>query len=73
MSQKGFASILGKAKKLKREGHFPAEDFKEVQIAGATRSVSGSGGDGIILRWDKKSVIKFPEVDLLVDFLKKVG
>ena len=73
VSQKGFASILGKAKKLKREGHFPAEDFKEVQIAGATRSVSGSGGDGIILRWDKKSVIKFPEVDLLVDFLKKVG
>jgi hypothetical protein len=32
VSQKGFASILGKAKKLKREGHFPAEEFKEVQI-----------------------------------------
>jgi hypothetical protein len=41
VSQKGFASILGKAKKLKREGHFPAEEFKEVQIDGAT-SVPGA-------------------------------
>jgi hypothetical protein len=32
VSQKGMASMLGKAKKLKREGHFPVEEFKEVVL-----------------------------------------
>jgi hypothetical protein len=32
VSQKGFASILGKAKKLKREGHFPAEGSKRFKL-----------------------------------------
>lgn len=75
VSQKGFASILGKAKKLKREGYFPAEEFKEIQVEGAAGSaLSAPGSTGaIILRWDKKSVIKFPSVDPLVDFLKKVS
>ena len=28
VSQYKLASVLGKAKKLKRDGHFPIEDFK---------------------------------------------
>jgi hypothetical protein len=64
--------FLGKAKKLKREGHFPAEEFKEVQIDGAT-SVPGAkvSSSTILLRYDNKSVIRFPGVDPLVEFLKK--
>jgi hypothetical protein len=71
VSQKGFASILGKAKKLKREGHFPADEFKEVQIDGVVSAPTSSPNGSIVLRYDKKSVIKFPCVDPLIEFLKK--
>jgi hypothetical protein len=32
VSQTGMASIIGRAKKLRREGHFPAEEFKEINL-----------------------------------------
>jgi len=72
VSQKGFASIVGKAKKLKREGHFPAEEFKEIKLDQDPVS-SSSGPYGILLRWDEKRVIKFREVSQLVEFLNKVA
>jgi hypothetical protein len=71
VSQRGMASIIGKAKKLRREGHFPAEEFKEIKVEG-----SGSThltGCGIELAWDGGKLIRFSEVDQLVDFLKKVA
>jgi hypothetical protein len=72
MSQKGMASIIGRAKKLRREGYFPAEEFKEIKIAG------GGGGvlppcNGIEVCWDNGKLIRFPAVDQLIDFLKKVA
>jgi len=72
VSQKGFASIIGKAKKLKREGHFPAEEFKEIKLNSGT-VVATSGSYGILLRWEDKRIIKFREVDQLVEFLNKVA
>lgn len=71
VSHKGFASIIGKAKRLKREGYFPAEEFKEVQVSGSIPSGVSSSGYGIILRLETKQVIKFREVDQLVEFLNK--
>lgn len=72
VSQTGMASIIGRAKKLRREGHFPAEDFKEVKIAD-----SSPGGlppcSGIEIAWDNGKLIRFNQVDQLVDFLKKVA
>lgn len=32
VSQRQMAVLLGKAKKMAREGGFPAEEFKEVQL-----------------------------------------
>jgi hypothetical protein len=73
VSAKGIASIIGKAKKLKREG-FPAGDFKEIKIDGAGVPVGPSGPcTGIELSWDQGKVIRFPQVDQLVEFLKKVA
>lgn len=69
-----MASILGKAKKLKREGHFPVEEFKEIKIEGTSGSgFSGGPCIGIELAWDQGKVIRFSEVSQLVDFLKKVA
>src|ERR1035438_4084586 len=70
VSQTGMASIIGKAKKLRREGHFPAEEFKEVKVED-----SGGAGPcvGIELCWVGNKIIRFPQVDQLVEFLKKAS
>jgi hypothetical protein len=74
VSQKGISSIIGKAKKLRREGQFPADEFKEIKIEGAGSIPSSSGPCvGIELHWSEGKVIRFPQVDQLVEFLKKVA
>lgn len=72
VSQRGMASIIGKAKKLRREGHFPAEEFKEIKVSdGGANSLAPC--IGIEMAWDNGKLIRFSEVDQLVDFLKKVS
>jgi hypothetical protein len=74
VSQKGMASIIGKAKKLRREGHFPIEDFKEIKIEPVPAVGDYTGGlCKIELTWEGKEVIRFALVDQLLEFLKKVA
>ncbi len=74
VSAKGMASIIGKAKKLKREGHFAAEDFKEIKLAQGSEAGSfGPPCSGIEMLWENGRLIRFNEVSQLVDFLKKVA
>lgn len=73
VSQKGISSIIGKAKKLRREGHFPAEEFKEIKVESQT-AANGSGPcSGIELGLTDGKVIRFPQVDQLLEFLKKAA
>jgi len=67
-----MASLLGKAKKLKREGHFPVEEFKEIKVSESSVLFSGSPC-GIEIAWDNGKLIRFAQVDQLVDFLRAVG
>lgn len=69
VSSKGMGSIIGRAKKLRREG-FPAQDFKEIKIAD---SVNLNPCSGIEIVWDNGKLIRFPQVEYLIDFLKKVS
>jgi hypothetical protein len=70
-----MAGLVGKAKRLKREGYFGEGDFKAVSVEG---SASG-GGDGSVSRpcaaaeivWSGGQVIRFSDVTTLIDFLKK--
>ena len=72
VSKSGMAAIIGKAKKMRREGHFPAEDFKEVKLAdGGVSSLIGC--NVIELSWDSGGLIRFGQVEQLLDFLKKVA
>lgn len=71
VSQKGMASIIGRAKKLRREGHFPAEEFKEIKIADNSSDLKLCSG--IEITWDNGKLIRFSQVDQLIDFLKKVA
>jgi hypothetical protein len=71
VSQTGMASIIGKAKKLKREG-FPMGDFKEIKIEGSAGS-EPVPCNGIEVTWENGKLIRFLQVDQLIDFLKKVA
>ena len=73
VSQNGMASIIGKAKKLKREGHFAADEFKPVQVLEPGVGMGLSAGCGIEILWDGGRVIRFSQVDQLAAFLKAVA
>ena len=70
VSYNQVAFLLGKAKKMAREGKFPAEEFKEIQLP---MGVPVGGGCGIELALSEGKVIRFGQVDLLIEFLKKAA
>ena len=72
VSAKGMASIIGKAKKLKREGRTVASsEFSE--LTPESLGVSTGVTSGIELSWERGRVIRFPRVDDLIEFLKKAA
>src|SRR3989338_2871103 len=73
VSFKQMAKLMGKAKRLQREGRFPESEFKEVKVVGGDPALSGGPCTGIELMWDQGKLIRFPAVEQLVDFLKKVA
>lgn len=71
-----MASLIGRAKKLKREGRFPEENFKEIKVEESPSnllSLAGGPCRGVEILWDNGKLIRFPHVDNLIDFLKKVS
>ena len=68
-----MASLIGRAKKLKREGAFVDSQFKEVKVEVESAATGQFSGSGIVLKWDKKRLIRFSEVDQLLEFLSKAG
>ena len=74
ISSKGIASIIKKAKRLKREG-FPTGDFKEIKVEGGVGPTGLSSGPcvGIELGLTDGKVIRFPQLDQLLEFLKKAA
>ena len=72
VSKSGLAAIIGKAKRMRREGHFPAEEFKEIKVMESGLSVSGPCS-GVEIIWENGKLIRFSQVEQLIDFLKKVA
>jgi hypothetical protein len=68
--RQSFSNMIKKAKQLTRDG--VVSDFKEVNI----ESILGQTPGGIVaieVMWDSGKIIRFPNVDQLIDFLKKVA
>jgi hypothetical protein len=65
------ASMLGKAKRLKRAGVFSDGDFTEIKIDHQIHNASLIPGSGIEIVWDNQRIIRFSQVDQLIDFLYK--
>lgn len=74
VSQTGMASIIGKAKKLRREG-FPTDGFKEIKVVDGVPLAAGSFPpcSGIEMCLEGGRLIRFQQVDQLIDFLKKAA
>lgn len=70
-----MGSLMGRAKKLKREGAFDGVDFTEIEVEPETdnATASASMSCGIELVWKNNQVIRFGTSDLLLDFLKKAA
>jgi hypothetical protein len=69
-----MAGIIGKAKKLKREGRFGSSEFKQLSVEGEAVSISTQPTgpcSGAEITWKSGHVIRFAEVSMLIDFLKK--
>lgn len=72
LSKMQMAIMIKKGKKLVKSGMVPADDFKEVKIADQNITTL-SPCSGIEIFWDNGKVIRFQQVELLIDFLKKVA
>ena len=71
-TQKQMAKLLGKAKRLKRDGHFGSSEFKQIKIDLPPDSSSASGPCAAAeLVLGNGQVVRFSGVDHLMDFLKK--
>jgi len=73
VSKTGMAAVIGKAKKMRREGHFPVQEFKEVKIDESLTSSTHLPCSGIELVWTDGKLIRFPKVEILLEFLKKAA
>jgi hypothetical protein len=73
VSQAQMAKLMGKAKKLKREGIIPENNFKEIQVEPDHFPLSESCPACVELVWDGGKIIRFSQVELLVEFLKKAA
>jgi hypothetical protein len=72
--RKAVPTLIGRAKKLRREG-FPSGDFKEIKVEGGAPTAGMAPGPcvGIELGLTDGKVIRFPQVDQLLEFLKKAA
>lgn len=71
---KQLSFIVRKAKKLHREGRFPESEFKEIKINSESGQIIESAPcSGVEIIWNNGKVIRFSQVDLLVEFLKKAA
>ena len=69
-----MAGLIGRAKKLKREGYFGTGDFKELKVEPTPNAIPlSSPCAGAEVIWPDGKVIRFSQVDLLLEFLKKAA
>ena len=73
LSKMQMVSMIKKGKKLVANGTIVESDFHEVNSPSGEQRQSASCATVIEIAWRENQVIRFGEVDQLVDFLKKVG
>lgn len=73
---KQMASVIGRAKRYKREGRFGSSEFREAVLEGQpaeATNASDSGSKAIEFVWPDGRSIRFPDLDRLVEFVRRTG
>lgn len=76
LSKMQMVTMIQKAKRLVKNGVVPPNDFKEIKISESPsniHSLTVGPCTGVEILWNDGKLIRFQEVDQLVDFLKKVA
>ncbi len=68
LSKMQMAIMIKKGKQLVKKGMVPPDEFKEVKIADSSSLPPCSG---IEVAWGENKLIRFSQVEQLIDFLKK--
>ena len=71
LSKMQLVILIKKAKRLVKRGVVTESEFKEVQVAQTSASAS-QGVGGIELLWEGGKLIRFSQVDQLIDFLRRM-
>ncbi len=68
-----IGALLGKAKRMKREGLFGSSEFKQVtlDLPQTVQDMPGQQCSAVEIVWKDGHVIRFSGVDYLLEFLKK--
>ena len=72
ISKMQLVTMIQKAKRLIKSGVVTESEFKEIQ-ASALSSAGVNHSGAIELAWENGKVIRFAQVELLIEFLKKVS
>lgn len=74
LSKMQLGGLMQKAKKLRREGH-PHGDFREIKVSDINSADSNPLPPcaGIEVAWGNGKLIRFNQVEQLVEFLNKVA
>lgn len=76
LSKMQMVTMIQKAKRLVKNGVVPPNDFKEIKISESPSnltSLTSGPCSGVEILWDGGKLIRFQQVELLIDFLKKVA
>lgn len=75
LSKMQMVTMIQKAKRLVKSGAvFPDSEFKEIKLDSSTGQIQELGRcSGVELVWNNGRVIRFSQIDLLLDFLKKAA
>lgn len=76
LSRMQMVTMIQKAKKLVKNGMAPPDDFKEIKVSESPSNLTSLVGgpcQGVEILWDNGKLIRFQQVEQLIDFLKKVA
>ena len=74
LSKQQLANFIRKGKKIAKNNPLANGEFQELKMTIPLNSQPASFScSGIEILWGEGKVIRFPEVDLLIDFLKKAA
>lgn len=72
LSRQQLAILIGKGKKLVKSGAVTESEFKEIALSPVGAGFGTASSAAMELRLDGGKAVAFSQVDLLVEFLKKM-